>query len=75
MFVFLTSPAGIEYIHVSTDVTFNAGISTQMVTIPIVDNMIVADSTSFNVILTTTDPAVVLNPTTADVTIEDDDSE
>jgi len=75
MFVFLTSPAGIEYIHVSTDVTFNAGISTQMVTIPIVDNMIVADSTSFNVILTTTDPAVVLNPTTADVTIEDEDSE
>jgi len=75
MFVFLTSPAGIEYIHVSTDVTLNAGISTQMVTIPILDNTIVADSTSFNVILTTTDPAVVLNPTTADVTIEDDDSE
>jgi len=57
------------------DVTLNAGISTQMVTIPILDNTIVADSTSFNVILTTTDPAVVLNPTTADVTIEDDDSE
>jgi len=46
-----------------------------MVTIPILDNTIVADSTSFNVILTTTDPAVVLNPTTADVTIEDEDSE
>ena len=75
MFVFLTSPAGIEYIHVSTDVTLNASISTQMVTIPIVDNTIVADSTSFNVILTTTDPAVLLNPTTADVTIEDEDSE
>ena len=75
MFVFLTFPAGIEYIQVSTDVTLNAGISTQMVTIPILDNTIVADSTSFNVILMTTDPAVVLNPTTADVTIEDEDSE
>ena len=75
MFVFLTFPAGIEYIHVSTDVTLNGGISTQMVTIPILDNTIVEDSTLFNVILTTTDPAVVLNPTTADVTIEDEVSE
>ena len=46
-----------------------------MVTIPIVDNVVVADSTLFGVVLTSTDPAVVLNQETAVVTIEDDDCE
>ena len=46
-----------------------------MVTIPILDNMMVEDSTLFIVVLTSADSAVVLNPATADVTIEDDDSE
>ena len=64
-----------QYTHVSTDVTFSAGISTQMVTIPILDNMMVAYFTSFSAVLMSTDSAVVLNPATADVTIEDDDSE
>ena len=44
-----------------------------MVTVPILDNMVVADSTLFSVVLTSADPAVVLHPETADVTIEDDD--
>ena len=46
-----------------------------MVTIPILENVVVADSTSFSIFLTSTDSAVVLNPATADVTIEDDDCE
>ena len=74
-FVFIISPAGIQYTHVSTNVTLNAGMSTQNVTIPIDDNMIVAESVLFSVVLTSADPAVVLNPETADVTIEDDDCE
>ena len=44
-------------------------------TVPILDNMVVADSTLFSVVLTSTDSAVVLSPATADVTIEDDDRE
>ena len=50
-------------------------MSTQTVTIPIVDNMAVAESMSFSVVLTSADPAVVLHPETADVTIEDNDCE
>ena len=74
--LFVISAAGTQYTHASTDVTFNAGITTQMVTVPILDNTMVEDSMSlFSVVLTSTDSAVVLNPATADVTIEDDDRE
>ena len=73
--VIVISPAGIQYTHVSTDITFNAGMSTQVVTIPIVDNDVVTESMSFSVVLMSADPSVVLHPETADVTIEDDDCE
>ena len=48
---------------------------TQNVTIPILDNMEMTGSVLFSVVLTSADPAVVLHPETADVTIEDDDCE
>ena len=70
----LTFSAGREYTLVSTDVTFNATTPTQTVSIPILDNEIVTDSTMFSVSLTSADPAAILNPTKADITIEDDDS-
>ena len=71
----LISSAGEEYTAVSTNVTFNASTPTQTVNIPILDNEIVADSTVFSVSLTSADPAAILNPASADITIEDDDSE
>ena len=71
----LISSAGEEYTHVSTNVTFNASTPNQTVNIPIIDNEIVADSTMFSVSLTSADPAAILNPASADITIEDDDSE
>ena len=43
--------------------------------IPILDNEIVAGSTMFTVSLTSADPAAILNPASADITIEDNDSE
>ena len=43
--------------------------------IPILNNGVVAESVLFMVVLTSADPAVVLHPETADVTIEDDDCE
>ena len=55
--------------------TLNAGISTQIVTIPILDNVVVAESVLFSVVLTSADPAVVLHPDTANIIIEDDDCE
>ena len=69
------SSAGEEYTPVSTIVTFNASTPTQTVNVPILDNEIVAGSTMFSVSLTTADPAAILNPSSADITIEDDDSE
>ena len=69
----LVSSAEGEYTPVFTNVTFNASTPTQTVNIPILDNEIVADSTMFSVSLTSADPAVILNPASADITIEDDD--
>lgn len=42
--------------------------------IPILDNMIVADSTVFSVALSSADPAAILNPANVNITIEDEDS-
>ena len=67
--------AGEEYTPVSTNVTFNASTPTQTVNILILDNEIVAGSTMFSVSLTSADPAAILNPASADITIEDEDSE
>ena len=67
--------AGEEYTAVSTNVTFNASTPSHTVNIPILDNEIVADSTMFSVSLTSADPAAILNPASANITIEDDDSE
>ena len=71
----LISSAGNEYTAVSTNVTFNASTPNHTVNISILDNEIVADSTMFSVSLTSADPAAILNPASADITIEDDDSE
>ena len=72
---FLISSAGEQYTPLSTNVTFNASTPTQTVNIPILDNAVVAGSTMFSVSLTSADPAAILNPTSADIIIEDNDSE
>ena len=69
------SSAGEEYTPVSTNVTFKASTSNHTVNIPILDNEIVTGSTMFSVSLTSADSAAILNPASADITIEDDDSE
>ena len=75
IFISIISSAGKEYTTVFTNVTFNASTLTQTVNIPILDDEIVAGSTVFSVSLTSADPAAILNPASADITIEDDDSE
>ena len=54
---------------------FDATISTQMVTVPIVDDNVVEDTEFINLALTSVDNAVIINPPTARIDIEDVDSE
>ena len=69
----LISPAGVDYIPLSTDFTFGNATVTKMVMIVILDDLLVEDSEFFNVTLTTTDLSVSLEPDAATVTIEDVD--
>ena len=62
-----------DYIFTRSDLTFNTTNSSQTVTIPILDDNIVEGSETIVVTLTTADPAAILNPSSASVTIEDDD--
>ena len=65
--------ATVDYVVTSSDLTFNATTSSQTVTIPILDDNIVEGSETIIVTLTSTDSAAILNPSSASVTIEDDD--
>jgi len=61
----------LDYTAVSEYLTFSATVSYHMVTIPIFDDVIVERSKMFTLALTSTDPAVILNPSSSNVTIED----
>ena len=67
---FYLHTGGLDYTAVSENLIFNAAVSTQMVTIPIIDDFIVEHSEMFTLALTSTDPAVILNPSSSNVTIE-----
>ena len=54
---------------------FDATISTQMVTVSILDDNMVEDTEFINLALTSVDSAVMLNPAAARINIEDVDSE
>ena len=70
----LISPAGVDYEAVTTNLTFNIFMPTQVVTIPILDDLIVENYKSFGVTLTTFDSTITLGLQTASVIIRDDDS-
>ena len=70
----LISPAGSEYDTVTTTLTFNVSVPTQVVTIPIRDDLVVEDTKSFTVALATNDTAVTLRLQNATVSIRDNDS-
>ena len=63
-----------DYIFVSTNLIFDAAVTTQMVAIPIIDDQILENSEIINLTLVSTDSAVILNPSTSTITIEDVDS-
>ena len=75
-FYFLpTSPAGIDYSDLIITLMFDATISTQVVTVHIVDDNVVEDTEFINLALTSVDNAVMLNPAATRINIEDIDSE
>ena len=63
-----------DYTPASSNLTFNAAVTTQMVAVPIIDDHIVEHSEIINLTLVSTDSAVILNPSTSTITIEDVDS-
>ena len=63
-----------DYTPVSRSLIFNAAVTTQMVEVPIIDDHIVEHSKVINLTLMSTDSAVILNPSTGTITIEDVDS-
>jgi len=67
--------ARMDYTFVSQTLTFNAAVTTQMVAVPIINDHIVEHSEVINLTLVSTDSAVVLNPSTSTITIEDVNSE
>ena len=64
-----------DYLVTSSDLTLNATTSSQTVTIPILEDNIVEDFETIVVTLTSADPAAIINPSSASVTIEDKDGE
>ena len=73
---YLVSPTDLsDYTTVTAQLTFLATIALQCSSIPIVDDTILENDEVFSVQLSTLDPDVNLTPSTATVTIENDDSE
>ena len=66
--------ARMDYTSVSRNLIFNADFTIQVVDVPIIDDHIVEHSEIINLTLVSTDPAVILNPPTSTITIEDIDS-
>ena len=60
-----------DYAITSSNLTFSATMSSQTVTISIHEDTLVESSETIIVTLTSADPATILNPPNATVTIED----
>ena len=66
--------AGMDYAPLSRNLTFNDAITIQVVEVPIIDDHIVEHSEIIKLTLVSTDSAVILNPSTSTITIEDVES-
>ena len=62
-----------DYDITSSNLIFSATTSSQIVAIPILDDPVLESSETINVTLTSVDPAAILNPASAVITIEDND--
>ena len=69
----LITLARVDYSFTSSEVTFSATTSSQVITIPILDDTILESSETINVTVTSVDPAAILNPASAIITLDDND--
>ena len=74
IYLYLPVAAGMDYTTVSSDLTFNAAVTSQVVQVLIIDDHIVEQSEIINLTLVSTDSAVIFNRSTSTITIEDVDS-
>ena len=58
----------------SENLTFNADFTVRVIEVPVIHDHIVEHSEIINLTLVSTDSAVILNPSTTTITIEDVDS-
>ena len=63
-----------DYTPVSSNLTFNAAVTSQMVEVTIINDHIVEHSEIINLTLVSTDSAVILNPSTSTITVENANS-
>ena len=66
--------AGMDYTPVSGSLTFNADVTSQGVEVNIIYDHIDEQSEIIDLTLVSTDSAVILNPATSTITIEDAES-
>ena len=62
-----------DYSFTSSELIFSTTTSSQAVTIPILDDTILESSETINVTLTSVDPAAILSPASAVITLDDND--
>ena len=70
---FLITSATLDYSATSSELIFNATTSSQVVEIVILEDAILESSETIHVTLTSVDPAAILNPASAVITIGDND--
>ena len=71
--LFLMHSATVDFEVTSSDLIFDTDTSSQIVTIPILEDDIVEGSETIIVTLTSADSAAIVNSPSASVTIEDND--
>ena len=74
LFTIFLYAAWMDYTPVSRSLTFNASLTTEMVDVSITGDHTVELSEIINLTLVSTDAAVILNPSTSTIIIEDTDS-
>ena len=73
LIIFFITSATLDYGVTSNELIFSATASSQVVAIAILDDTILESSETIHVTLTSMDPAAILNPASAVITIEDND--
>ena len=74
MFIFNLLAAGSDYIATTETLVFGINITWIYVHISLLDDIYLEFEEFFHGVLTTSDPAVILDPNEATVVIQDDDS-